>query len=62
MINDHNRILDLIKAGDEDIAVRAIGEHNRLAYERICGTLIAQQADQEATPNAQERAESYLLT
>jgi hypothetical protein len=42
--------------------VRAIGEHNRFAYERICGTLIAQQAEQEATPSAQQRAESYLLT
>lgn len=62
MINDHSRILDLIKAGDEDTAVRAIGEHNRFAYERICGTLIAQQAEQETTPSAQQRAESYLLT
>lgn len=62
MINDHNRILELILSGDEEGAVSAIGEHNRLAYERICGTLVAQQEARDTTPSAQERAESYLLS
>jgi DNA-binding GntR family transcriptional regulator len=62
MIQRHSAILELIRVGDEPGAVTAIGEHIRDAYNRICGALIDQQTDQEAVPDARQRAESYLLT
>jgi DNA-binding GntR family transcriptional regulator len=61
MILTHSRILELIRAGDEDAAATAIGQHIRDAYNRICGTLIDQQTDQEEAPDARQRAESFLL-
>ena len=61
MIQSHNRILELIRAGDEAGAVSATGQHIRDAYNRICGTLIEQQADRESVPDARQRAESFLL-
>ena len=62
MIQSHSRILELIREGDEAGAVSAIGQHIRDAYNRICGALIDQQADQASTPDARQRAESYLLS
>jgi DNA-binding GntR family transcriptional regulator len=62
MITSHTRILELIKAGDEAEAVSAIGQHIRDAYNRICGSLIDQQADRASVPDARQRAESYLLS
>jgi DNA-binding GntR family transcriptional regulator len=62
MIQGHSHILELIQDGNEAEAMSAVGEHIRLAYNRICGALIDQQASQETIPSARERAESYLLT
>lgn len=62
MIQSHSRIMELIRAGDEAGAVSAVGEHIRNAYNRICGALIDQQTNQEAVPDARQRAESYLLS
>jgi DNA-binding GntR family transcriptional regulator len=62
MIDSHGRILELIRAGDEAGAVSMVSDHIRSAYNRICRTLIEQQADTETAPDARHRAESYLLS
>lgn len=62
MIHSHSQILELIGAGDEAAAVSAVGDHVRLAYKRVCGAVIEQEADLKTTSSAWKRAESYLLS
>jgi DNA-binding GntR family transcriptional regulator len=61
MAQNHLRILDLIRAGNEDEAVAAVGDHILRAYTRICGELIGQEDGPESGRQARLRADSYLL-
>lgn len=61
MTQNHMRILDLIRTGDEPGAVAAVGGHILQAYTRICGELIDQEDGPESGQLARLRADSYLL-
>jgi DNA-binding GntR family transcriptional regulator len=61
MVQNHLRILDLIRSGDEAAAVTAVGDHIRQAYTRARGELIDSEDGPEPGPQATLRADSYLL-
>lgn len=61
MTQNHMRILDLIRGGDEAGAVTAIGDHILQAYIRIFDELIDEEDGPEPGRQARLRAESYLL-
>jgi DNA-binding GntR family transcriptional regulator len=57
MADGHKRILDLIRAGNEEAAVGAVGEHIKAAYTRICTSL----AERNSTSSAGEPGDTFLL-
>jgi DNA-binding GntR family transcriptional regulator len=61
MVQNHLRILDLIRGGDEAAAVAAVGDHIRQAYTRTRGELIDSEDGPVAGQQARLRADSYLL-
>lgn len=60
MVQNHMRILDLIRTGDESEAVTAVRGHILQAYTRIC-ELIDREDGPESGRQARLRADSYLL-
>jgi DNA-binding GntR family transcriptional regulator len=61
MVQNHLRILDLIRGGDEAAAVTAVGDHIRQAYTRARSELIDAEDGPGPGPQATLRADSYLL-
>lgn len=61
MVQNHLRILDLIRSGDEAAAVTVVGDHIRQAYTRARGELIDAGDGPGPDPQATLRADSYLL-
>jgi DNA-binding GntR family transcriptional regulator len=62
MVKGHTDILELIRSGKEAEAVKAVGGHINVAYQRICDDILQRQAEPESRAQLRTTASSFFLT